>query len=751
MRPVSLKVEGFLSYRDPVSITMDGLGAVAIVGGNGSGKTSLVEAIGWALYGRGRAGASPDGYVSAGRSRAAVTFVFELAGGWYKVYRERDLSGGGRSTLELRYFYETNLEWVPMGGDRLAETQAAIENLLGMEYETWEATSFIGQGRADAFTAMRPAARKQLLFEVLGLERYQGMAESAKREADLEDGRAASIMTALHPLRETAARVPEAEVAYAAAQNRLTRAAETMMAAETGATALADRLARAAAEAAELDGIHARLGDLARARSEAVTRAREAATEARNRARLARTERDRLETALGEARDAAIEAAAIREKLEIARGEAEDLSHVLEAARAELTGPRENLSDARAAYLMAKAAVEGYRTRAEQIQTIGASCPTCGRPMEDDVRARVLMDLRARIAAEERVLAEADRGVGAERQVLEAAEAHIHETESAYADALARASDLETAAGRLEALAGQRQDLSARYDRAGLDAAAAERQGMEAEAAGRAADDPSPAERELRDRARTLEAEDDRDSLKKDYELAKEALAAARDDRLAASDAEGAARRDLEAARVAAAEVAAREADLERTRQAAEDWRFLAAAFGRDGIPALIVETAVPDLEAQANGLLERLTGGTLSLRIESLRAKKGGGIKETLDIIVADETSDRPLEALSGGERQCVDLSLRIALARVLAHRAGRRVETLIIDEGFTALDVAHKQRTVEAIHSLVGEFASIVFITHLEDLADAFPSRIVVSRDPGGTSVARVEGAAEVGVGLD
>jgi DNA repair protein SbcC/Rad50 len=151
----------------------------------------------------------------------------------------------------------------------------------------------------------------------------------------------------------------------------------------------------------------------------------------------------------------------------------------------------------------------------------------------------------------------------------------------------------------------------------------------------------------------------------------------------------------------------------------------------------LIIEQAIPALEDEANRLLHKITGGRFTLRIDSLRVLKSGGMKESLEVIVADEVSERPLEALSGGERQCVDLSLRISLARLLAHRAGRSIETLIIDEGFTALDVVHRQRTIEVLHELLEEFTCVLFVTHLQELADAFPARLEITRDENGSHV--------------
>jgi exonuclease SbcC len=88
-----------------------------------------------------------------------------------------------------------------------------------------------------------------------------------------------------------------------------------------------------------------------------------------------------------------------------------------------------------------------------------------------------------------------------------------------------------------------------------------------------------------------------------------------------------------------------------------------------------------------------------------------------------------------SGGEAFRVDFALRIALSRLLAQRAGTRLETLVIDEGFGSQDQEGRDRLVEAIKSVEDEFAMILVITHLDDLKERFPVRIDVQKRPEGS----------------
>ncbi len=110
--------------------------------------------------------------------------------------------------------------------------------------------------------------------------------------------------------------------------------------------------------------------------------------------------------------------------------------------------------------------------------------------------------------------------------------------------------------------------------------------------------------------------------------------------------------------------------------------------MGKDGIQALLIEQAIPEIEAEANHLLAKLTDNQAHIMIESLKDLKSGGTKETLDIKISDTVGIRPYEFFSGGEAFRIDFALRIAISKLLAKRAGTSLQILMIDEGFGSQD---------------------------------------------------------------
>ena len=89
------------------------------------------------------------------------------------------------------------------------------------------------------------------------------------------------------------------------------------------------------------------------------------------------------------------------------------------------------------------------------------------------------------------------------------------------------------------------------------------------------------------------------------------------------------------------------------------------------------------------------------------------------------------------GGEQFRVNFAIRVALSQLLARRAGTQLQTLIMDEGFGVLDSAGRERLVEAINAATQDFQRIIVVTHLEELKDAFPARIEITKGAHGSDI--------------
>jgi exonuclease SbcC len=169
-------------------------------------------------------------------------------------------------------------------------------------------------------------------------------------------------------------------------------------------------------------------------------------------------------------------------------------------------------------------------------------------------------------------------------------------------------------------------------------------------------------------------------------------------------------------------------------------YQELAQAFGKNGIQALMIENLLPQLEAETNHILGRLSSNQLHVQFVTQRAsRKASASKliDTLDILISDMQGTRPYETYSGGEAFRVNFAIRLALARLLAQRSGMALQLLIVDEGFGTQDEAGCNRLIGAINAIASDFACILTVTHIPHLKEAFQTRIEVYKTEQGSQV--------------
>lgn len=171
------------------------------------------------------------------------------------------------------------------------------------------------------------------------------------------------------------------------------------------------------------------------------------------------------------------------------------------------------------------------------------------------------------------------------------------------------------------------------------------------------------------------------------------------------------------------------------------DYKNIATALSKDGIQALLIESAIPEIENEANALLSLMTDNQSHIIIDSLRDLKSGNTKETLDIKISDALGLRPYELFSGGEAFKIDFALRIAISKLLARRAGASLQTLIIDEGFGSQDEEGLANIMNIIYKIQDSFSKIIIVSHLSSMKDQFPVNFLVHKTPQGTLIKIVE----------
>ncbi|MGC1393504.1 MAG: AAA family ATPase, partial [Coleofasciculaceae cyanobacterium] len=187
MIPLQLTLKNFLSYRDAI-LDFRGLHTACICGANGAGKSSLLEAITWAVWGESRA-ATEDDIIHAGEKDVRVDFIFQNNQQTHRIIRTRNR--GQTSALEFQI--ETDSGFRSLTEKGMRATQQQISNHLKLDYDTFVNSAYLRQGRADEFMLRRPSERKQILADLLKLNQYEDLAEQAKNLSRQYKGQAEQL------------------------------------------------------------------------------------------------------------------------------------------------------------------------------------------------------------------------------------------------------------------------------------------------------------------------------------------------------------------------------------------------------------------------------------------------------------------------------------------------------------------------------------------------------------------------------
>jgi ATPase involved in DNA repair len=163
MIPVQLQLKNFMSYGENVPpLRFEGMHVVCFSGANGHGKSALLDAITWALWGRSRA-RSDDDLIRHGRTEMMVDFEFQLEGLRYRVRRERvKRSKRSQGALEFYVWDAQSGQWRPLTESSMRATQRRIVETLKLDYETFINSAYLKQGQADEFTTRTPGERKRI-------------------------------------------------------------------------------------------------------------------------------------------------------------------------------------------------------------------------------------------------------------------------------------------------------------------------------------------------------------------------------------------------------------------------------------------------------------------------------------------------------------------------------------------------------------------------------------------------------------
>jgi len=866
MIPVKLSMRNFMCYRDNVPpLYFDGIHTACISGDNGNGKSALIDAITWALWGKTRAKSDDDLiYLDDRVTEMEVEFDFAVGQQPYRIIRKRAKpkrrGGSGQTILEFQIASGDGFRSIT--GNSVAQTQQHIIDILHMDYDTFVNSALLLQGHADEFTIKRPVERKEVLADILGLSFYDELEEQAKNLAKEQEAEKAQLQSAIQDISDELAQLPAYEAEFERAKGELAQVEKVIKEQESRLNSLRQEKELLENKKSQLMQLEEHMTDKQRelerwddqvkqhrsrlkeyeeliAQRSVIEEGYAKFTETkklcdeleqkfRQSVNLER-QKSQLESRIKEAGQSLITEHAVAQsrikELEASSQKLPQLKSELQQIQVQLSQLAEQEEELRRKKQSSQELqtqvnyLESSKTQLEReigeieeklnllLTQSGARCPLCETELGTESRQRIETKYAADKESKSNSLRSNEAELANKRMELKSLESEVSQLEARLtqdrASAQSKASILskevaeaEEAGGKLEeereklteieqhlakrdfAITEQEAltELEGELAKLGYDPAQHEqvRQRLieleqyedpkrRLEEADRLINQEkeavSRAEEGAQELRRSLELDTQkRHSLSIDLNLLPQLV---NDLTQAENEYQALAAQQKQAQEIVwsvkgkiqrCSELEVKKKEKERLSEQASKqekiYRDLAQAFGKKGIQALLIEMALPEIEAEANRLLARMTDNRMHVKIETQRETKKGDIIETLDINISDELGTRNInisdelgtrnyEMFSGGEAFRINFAIRIALSKLLARRAGAPLPTLVIDEGFGTQDSTGIEKIKEAINSIQDDFDKILVITHIEELRDAFPTRIDVIKTGEGSTL--------------
>jgi exonuclease SbcC len=267
VRPRRLRVKGYTAFVEEADVDFDGLDLFAITGPTGAGKTSLLQAMAIALYGRApKLGDDLRQLISPSAEQARFYFEFRAHGRSYRIVRVLFRTRPTTVALEAE---DDGGVWQPLTRG-VREANARVEQILGLDFDSFTKVVLLPQNEFDAFLRGKPEERRSILTRLLSLEIYGRIQQRANQVAT--DARAtAEVLSGLLErdyMDATPERLAEVKEARGMAQSAVEIATARLGALERAAGAAVEARHRRLAHRAASDAVTAHERDLMAAREE---------------------------------------------------------------------------------------------------------------------------------------------------------------------------------------------------------------------------------------------------------------------------------------------------------------------------------------------------------------------------------------------------------------------------------------------------------------------------------------------------
>lgn len=686
----AIQMQNFMSVKN-ASMSLSGQGLTLIDGvnldnpaldNNGAGKSTIIEGVVFALFGRTLRGARGDAVVNSviNRDCTVALMMTDDNGDKYVIIRNRKHKQRKNAPMLL---------FTPNGADAAQDITPKSDKdfddevcrIIGMDYTTF-VSSVVYSDSSFRFTSATDAELKQMFEKMLGIGIWgDALAETKRRIVSTNNERAVAVND------------------YSIAQSSIRKYEEILKSHQENA----DAFKKSESE---------RLRSLASALSEcreSVLNAKKALTEAKNAYNLLHDDMTVKRDIMEKAKSDMVSYDSDNERW--ARDYRKYQSGMSELGNMRRECDRE-ADEARKYDVASAQAGEELQKLVQELsdaQTASLSCPYCNQPLTHEHKQKVIEEIKSRISAKETELKSSSDARDSHRHVETTMMARIQSKEA-----------------ELDAMNTELAELQARLEQSSVKSAYSKAN-----------------EDYMNVYTQVISSKGEVDSAEKALKIAqvKEADAQREIDAGEKPNPYSALIKDTKAAiEKLRNESEEHSKTVSRYDSVLASLKFWETAFGNSGIKSFILDSVTPFLTERANFYLSKLAGSRISVEFETQTQLKTGEMREKFAINVRNLDGGGAYALNSGGEKKRVDLAIYFALQDLVASRANKKFNVVFCDEAFDALDASGMESVISLLKEIALEKSSVFVVTHSDELKGGFSNVITVCKEDGLSTVSSV-----------
>ena len=687
MLPISLEMTNFQCYEHE-RVNFD-FSSALIIGerdentevSNGSGKSTIFEAIAWALYGKSRQ-RSADGVVKRGLDYCEVEFVFEHDGKKYKVIRKRNKRF---SKLECLLF-EINSNGLesPIPGDTNTEINEKIQEITKSNYDVFANSCYFRQSTLSDFLNGTAATKQKIISSILNLDRWNKYLKESKSHLDNYKIEKGKIDFALKGSEDIYTNLADAKI-------QLKDAREESNELISKEKRLLDEIGDLEKKASDLKTQEVELNNY----HETVTKLETLSDRQKDLKNTVLEKTSEVDSICEKISRSDLSVSQLEAKIEEISSYVEIDNHIdIDHLERQLVSKQTDLN-------WYKKQIEDWKPK--------EICKCCGDTWDThtDRLAEYEENTDKKKNLDKEVLLLSDK-LDAAKEVLR----KVKQTELEIEKYTSRKKNLES----------------------GIEINTLKKEAAETELSHfvEQLEEANQKVKELQDRVDGMKEIAESNSFDKIRNMIKQK----KDEYEALSDKKnknfylvGGLTQKVEEYTKQGEERKRLEVELKKVNRDISICDNLHRSFGRSGIQAIIIDNVMEELTKVVNEWLNEFCYEPTYVRFITQKKDSKGGWKETLEVEVITPSGSCDFESLSGGEGFRVAFAIRLGLSQIQARRMGGETQILLLDEVSTSLD-AHGLDIFVTIIKKIEKDMKVMVVTHDDKLKDKFSHVICVKR---------------------